>query len=150
MPDMPLDEFNQGLQELQRQHARDHLRVIVARAEGNEFLNCPAGVFKEVKIGWDRGDATVYAADIERIQILEVAGPGSVDWEVRTKSGGTGLEVVVGEAGVATPIDKRYAPRIAYLSEAAAAADKPSIVVAIKPIGGIGTYKVRIYARPLR
>jgi len=149
------EEYEQGLQELQRLHARDALRVILARAESGEFgtpgVPLPVGVWKEVALPWERGDETTVVALLKHITLIQDGGTAAnFDLEIRTKAGGTGLEVVLSKTAQAAPYDEKFPLGIEYLSEEAAAADRRKVVVAIKPNGGTGSYQLRIYGRPLR
>jgi len=147
------EEYNQGLQELQRQYARDALRVIVARAEGTEFVLAPAGSFKEVALDWDRvGGKNPAAAILEQINILQTAGTaGTFDVEIRAKTAGTALDLIWSASGLSSPYINRFAqPGIAFLSEEAAGALRGKIYLAIQPVGGTFTGVARVYARPGR
>ena len=148
--DIDHEEYNQGLQELQRLHARDALRVIVARAEGTGFVAIADGVTLEVALPWDRGEKIV-AADLERVSVDEMgAGATTFDVEIRTKTGGTGRDISYQFLGQGIPtLDRALSPKVPFLSESTGA-DREKIHVALTPHGGAGTFKVRVYARPRR
>lgn len=144
------EEYDQGLQELQRQLARDRLRIIVARAETTEFASIADGVTKENVLEWERA-TLVRAANFERVVVVKTAGTcTSFDVEVRTKAGGTGLDVVYQFlAAPGSILDKIPDPAVPFLSEQTGA-DKHKIHLAVTPHGGDGTFKARIYASPRR
>ena len=147
------EAFDQGLQELLRQHARDALRVIVARSvAGTDFENLTAGSFDEVGLSWDRGNQIV-AADIERVVIERTSGDcTSIDVEIRAKAGGTGEDVAYAFPTGNVPIfDEQPDPPPLFLSEATET-DRYKVFLAIKPNGGAAPndFKARIYARPRR
>jgi len=147
------EAYDQGLQELRRQHARDALRIIVARSvAGTDFKSLPAGSFAEVGLSWDRGNQIV-AADIERVVIERTSGDcTSIDVEVRSKAGGTGEDVVYAFPTGDVPVfDEQPDPAPLFLSEATGAS-RYKVFLAIKPNGGAAPndFKARIYARPRR
>jgi hypothetical protein len=154
MPDVDFEAYDQGLQELQRMHARDALRVICARDEAVQFAAMAAGVLKEAGLTWSRSEPPgTVAAAIDQIRILRSAGDAATfDLEIRAKSGGTNLDLVYAEAGCATPYNKQFAIPLPFLSEEALAANRVKIWVAITPVGGVNpnSYKARVYAKPLR
>lgn len=155
MPAVTVDheEYEQGLQELQLEYARDALRVIVARAEGTEFVLIPAGSFAEVALDWDRvGGKNPPAAILEQINVLQTAGTaGTFDIELRAKTAGTSLDVIWSVSGVASPYMNRFAsPGIGFLSEEAVGPNRGKLYLAIQPVGGTFTGVARIYARPGR
>lgn len=147
------EAYDQGLQELQRQHARDALRVIVARSvPGTDFENLAAGSFTEVGLSWDRGNQIV-AADIERVVIERTAGDcTSIDVEIRSKASGTGANIAYSFLTGDVPVfDEEPDPRPLFLSEATGD-DRYKVFLAIKPVGGVSPndFTARIYARPRR
>ena len=144
-------EYEQGLQELQRQQARDARRVIVARAEALEFDSIGSGVWKEVAIPWDRDGGLTIAAVLDQLLVVKTGGAAATfDWKILTKAGGSGLDQLDDDAGKTAPLRHPFAsPGRIFLSEATGT-DKYKIVLAIKPIGAGGSYKARIYGRPLR
>jgi len=153
MPDIDLEAYDQGLQELQRQHARDALRVIVARSTvGTDFKSVAAGAFVEVGLSWDRGNQIV-AADVERIVIERTAGDcTSIDVEMRAKAGGTGGDIAYSFLTGSVPVfDEEPDPSPVFLSEATGV-DRYKVFLAIKPVGGAAPndFTARIYARPRR
>ena len=151
--DIDHEEYDQGLQELQRQHARDALRVIVARAEGTEFVLIPGGSFTEVALDWERaGGRNPVAAVLEQINILQTAGTApNFDVEIRAKTGGTALDVIFTATGLTSPYINRFAaPGIGFLSEEPVGANRGKIYLAIQPNGGTFTGVARILGRPLR
>ncbi len=153
MPAVNNEAYNQGLQEMELQYARAALRVIVARAEGTEFVLIPGGSFTEVALDWDRvDDVNPVAAILEQINVLQTAGTaGTFDIELRAKTGGTSLDLIWSVAGVATPYTKRFdAPGIGFLSEEAVGALRGKLYLAIQPVGGTFTGVARVYARPGR
>jgi hypothetical protein len=151
MPDVDHEAYEQGLQELQRAHSRDAIRAIVAKAEGTEFDAITADTWREVAISWQRCGVQTVAALISGVNIIQTGGAAAnFDWELRAKAGGTGLDLIYGEAASVAPFHKDFTPDKVYLSEAVAAADRLKIVLAIKPNGAAGSYQARIYGRPLR
>lgn len=152
--DLDLEDFNKGLQELQKEYARDALRIIVARAEGTEFVLIPSGSYFEVALDWERvgGGPNPPAAILKQINILQTAGTaGTFDVQIRTKTGGTALDVAFEALGVASPyINPLPAPGREFLSEEVAAALRGKLYLAIQPIGGTFTGVARITGRPLR
>jgi len=154
MVDVDLEAFDQGLQELQRQYARDGLRCIVARAEGTEFVLEPAGVFAEVGLDWERtGDRNPPAVVLEQINVLQTAGTAATfDIELRAKTGGTALDLIWSISGVASPYMLRFpAPGIGFLSEETViSGNRGKLYLAIQPVGGTFTGVARILGRPLR
>jgi len=148
------EEYNQGLQELQRLFNRDALRVIVARAEGTEFVLVPAGSYYEVALDWDRvNDENPPAAILEQINILQTGGTATgFDVEIRAKTSGTALDVIWSATGLTSPYMLRFtAPGIGFLSEeTVASGNRGKLYLAIQPVGGTFTGVARVYARPGR
>jgi len=146
------EEYNQGLQELQRLFNRDALRVIVARAENAEFTNVPGGSFFEVKLDWQRtDDENPVAALLEVLNVVKTAGTaGTFDIKVLAKAGGSGLDELFSATGLSWPYHKRFdAPGLSWYSEDTGA-DRGKLVIAIQPNGGTFTGEARVYGRPLR
>jgi hypothetical protein len=148
--DVELDAFDQGLQELQRQFARDALRVIYAETT-DELDNISSGTWKEAQLPWTRGGADTVAALLKRLYIVKTSGTATTfDVEIRTEQGGTGVSVVYSATGQTPPHDQVWATPVDYLSTEAALADRSKVVIAIKANGGDGSFSVRLYGRPLR
>lgn len=145
------EEYDQGLQELQRQHTRDALRVIVARAEALEFDTITGDSWRDVVIPWDRDGGLTIAAVLDQLLVVKTGGAAATfDWRILTKAGGTGLDQLDDASGQTAPIRTPFAsPGRIFLSEETGA-DRPKIVLGIKPNGAAGSYKARIYGRPLR
>lgn len=153
MATVDIEEYDQGLQELQRQHARDALRVIIARSEaGTNFENLPAGSFAEVGLSWDRGNQIV-AADIERIVVERTSGDcTSIDVEIRSKAGGTGEDIAYAFPTGNVPVfDEQPFPKPLFLSEGTGV-NRYKIWLVVKPNGGVAanSFRARVYARPRR
>lgn len=149
------EEYEQGLQELQRMHARDALRVILARAESGQFgtpgVPLPAGAFHEEALPWERGDETTVVALLKHITLIQIGGlAANFDLEIRTKAGGTGLSIVLAKVAQVAPYDEKFPLGIEYLNEETVLDNRRKIFVAIQPNGGTGAYQLRIYGRPLR
>jgi hypothetical protein len=150
--DVDHEAYDQGLQELQRRYARDALRVMIARAEGTEFVNVPAGSYFEVKLDWTRvGEVPTVAGLIEVLNIIKTAGTATgFDVKILAKSAGSGLDELFVATGLTWPYHKRFdAPGLSWYSEDSGA-DRGKFVIAIQPTGGTFTGQARIYGRPLR
>jgi hypothetical protein len=150
MGTMNSEKVDLAFDDLARAFFMNHDRIVVARAEGSEFSAIGDGVKQEKPLPWDRGKRVV-AAVLERVVVIKTGGAcTSFDIEIRTKEGGTGLDIAYQYMGSAVPtLDKALDPPVPYLSEESGS-KRFSLYVAITPHGGDGTFKARIYARPRR
>lgn len=147
------EAYEKSFADLDHEFKRDALRVIIARAEALEFDSIAAGVWKEVTIPWDRAgdDPEIIAAQLDQLLVVQTGGvAANFDWKILTKAGGSGLDQLDDATGQTAPLRHPFAsPGRIFLSEETGT-DKYKIVLAIKPNGAGGSYKVRIYGRPLR
>ena len=148
--DVDIEAYEQGLQELQRKYARDALRVILAQTT-DELDNIASGTWKEAQLPWTRGGAETIAALLKRLYIVKTSGLATtIDVEIRTKLGGTGVDVVYSATAQTPPHDQVWSTPVDYLSNAATLADRSKVVIAVKANGGDGSFSAKLYGRPLR
>lgn len=145
--------FNQDRDEIQLQDAmlanlRDKHRIIVARGT---FPNLPAGVFTEQLLIWENAEVPIWACLLGYIQVVQTVGlAASFDSEIRKKAGGTGLNIAWQYVGGVGRIDITPNPTVPFRSEETIQANKFKLPFAIKPIGGIGSYDMIVYAHRSR
>lgn len=137
------------LQDAMLEFFRDKHRIIVARGV---FTNLPAGAFAEEILVWENADGIrVWAALIDYVQVVQTAGAAaSFDSEIRKISGGTGIQVAWRYVGGVGRMDVTPNPAVPFLSEETVDAKKFKLPFAIKPVGGIGSYVVNVYAHRSR
>jgi hypothetical protein len=137
------------LQDAMLDYFRDKHRILVARGV---FTNLPAGVFDEKLLVWENVDGLkVWAVMIDYVQVVQTAGAAlSFDSEIRKISGGAFLQIAWQFLGGAGRIDVTPNPAVPFVSEETVAAKKFKLPFAIKPVGGIGSYVVNVYAHRSR
>ena len=123
---------------------------LVARSvPASQFVNIAAAAFAEEQLQWEESRQKRLALGIlNRVRVVQTAGTAtSFDFEVRTEESGTGLAVIYSVEGEKTEHD--VIGRTPYLATEVAI-QEGFIWVAIKPIGGPGSYSVELYAEPRR
>jgi hypothetical protein len=96
------------------------------------------------------GEGKLKAGRLLRVMVEQTAGDAtSFDVEIRTKPGGTGIDVIYDASGAITKHDVVLVKESPFVSEGADEDDEGFIWLAIKPNGGSsGTYKAKLFVEP--
>jgi len=123
---------------------------LVARSDpATQFLALPAASFAEEQLQWSGSyQNRLHLGILNRVRVVQTAGTAtSFDFEVRTEEAGTGLAVIYSVDD--EKVEHDVIGRTPYFATEAAIREG-YVWVAIRPVGGPGTYSVELYAEPRR
>lgn len=125
----------------------------------DDFAAISSGSFSEALLEYENhtdpdiakgGEGKLKAGRLLRVMVEKTAGDAtSFDVEVRSKEGGTGIDVVYDASGAIGKHDVVLTMPAPFISDEPDVDKEGFIWLAIKPIGGAnGTYKAKLFVEP--
>lgn len=135
--------------DLIRLAALSHNKLVLALSLAGQFQGMTLGVEKEEAVQWSFWEQEkLWAAMLLRLSILKTAGTATnVNWEIRQKQGGTGVDVVASGGPDALDHDEFFTNKIPWISSEVGNLDG-LIFIAITPTNGTLDASVRLVAEP--